>query len=394
MSTQKFPWMQFNTGDWLKDPRLSMCLPATRGIWIDAIAAMHECGRSGSLSGSPEQLSRVLRCTEPALMAAIDDLQTTGTADLTLRNGVITMVNRRMLREQKERTSGAERQKRLREKGGGSPERWTAIRVKILERDNYTCQYCGKKAKTVDHIMPKSKGGTEDSDNLVACCKACNMFKGNRTLEDCGLSIKWKSDTYVTPNSHYSDSDSSSPLSEKKKGSGGKEKPPPPPYTDLFHSFWIEYPRHENPRKAREAFAKAGIDPDLLESIIAWLAEARKSEQWQDKSKIPHPTTFLNQRRWEGDPPPPPAAKQATRDTVGLADAYQPPDLDLCERCAGTGRVLVVTGDGQVLGRAPWSAARQIHLAGPGEKTHTFRCSCPAGRNYMHLEPEPMEDIA
>jgi hypothetical protein len=313
--------MQFNTGDWLKDPRLSMCLPATRGIWIDAIAAMHECGRSGALSGSPEQLSRVLRCTESALMAAIDDLQATGAADVTSRNGIITLNNRRMQREDKERQGNRLRQDRYRKK--------------------------------------KDDNGDNNAD--------------------------------ITP---LYDSDSSSPLSEKKKGSGGKEKPPPAPSTDLFHSFWIEYPRHENPRKAREAFAKAGIDPDLLESIIAWLAEARKSEQWQDKTKIPHPTTFLNQRRWEGDPPPPPAEKQATRDTVGLADASRPQDPDVCEHCAGTGRVLVVTGDGQVLGRAPWSAARQIHLAGPGEKTHTFRCSCPAGRKHMHLEPEPMEDIA
>lgn len=313
--------MQFNTGDWLKDPRLSMCLPATRGIWIDAIAAMHECGRSGALSGSPEQLSRVLRCTESALMAAIDDLQATGAADVTSRNGIITLNNRRMQREDKERQGNRLRQDRYRKK--------------------------------------KDDNGDNNAD--------------------------------ITP---LYDSDSSSPLSEKKKGSGGKEKPPPAPSTDLFHSFWIEYPRHENPRKAREAFAKAGIDPDLLESIIAWLAEARKSEQWQDKTKIPHPTTFLNQRRWEGDPPPPPAEKQATRDTVGLAEASRPTDPDVCEHCAGTGRVLVVTGDGQVLGRAPWSAARQIHLAGPGEKTHTFRCSCPAGRKHMHLEPEPMEDIA
>ena len=87
------------------------------------------------------------------------------------------------------------------------------------------------------------------------------------------------------------------------------------------------------------------------------------------------------------------ASKTHGADLVGFDD-YEPPDPDACEHCAGTGRVLVVTGDGQVIGRAPWSAARQIHLAGPGEKTHTFRCSCPAGRAHMHLEPEPMEDIA
>lgn len=117
----KLPAFQFYTGDWLKDPKLSMCLPSTRGIWIDAIAAMHENCRSGALSGTADQLIRVLRCDRPALMAALTDLQATGAGDVTERNGVITLINRRMNREAIERESNRLRQSKHRGNGKHAP---------------------------------------------------------------------------------------------------------------------------------------------------------------------------------------------------------------------------------------------------------------------------------
>jgi hypothetical protein len=57
-----------------------------------------------------------------------------------------------------------------------------ALRFKILKRDKFTCQYCGRKAPEVvlhvDHKIPKSKGGTKSESNLVAACFDCNMGKG------------------------------------------------------------------------------------------------------------------------------------------------------------------------------------------------------------------------
>jgi hypothetical protein len=38
--------------------------------------------------------------------------------------------------------------------------------------------------------------------------------------------------------------------------------------------------------------------------MLKWLDRGKRSEQWQDRTKIPHPATWLNQRRWEADPPP------------------------------------------------------------------------------------------
>ncbi len=53
----------------------------------------------------------------------------------------------------------------------------------ILARDNYTCQYCGHQSRdlTVDHVIPRRHGGGDTWENLVACCRRCNLVKGDRT---------------------------------------------------------------------------------------------------------------------------------------------------------------------------------------------------------------------
>lgn len=55
---------------------------------------------------------------------------------------------------------------------------WAKIRLAVLERDCYTCQYCRAPATEVDHIVPRKHGGGEDMDNLVASCVRCNRSKG------------------------------------------------------------------------------------------------------------------------------------------------------------------------------------------------------------------------
>lgn len=54
----------------------------------------------------------------------------------------------------------------------------------ILMRDNRTCVYCGEYANTVDHVIPKSKGGEDSWENLVAACRDCNAKKANKVLDD------------------------------------------------------------------------------------------------------------------------------------------------------------------------------------------------------------------
>jgi 5-methylcytosine-specific restriction endonuclease McrA len=61
----------------------------------------------------------------------------------------------------------------------------------ILRRDNFTCQYCGRKthALTLDHVIPRHQGGQHCWENLVAACAACNRRKGGQTPEKANMPL-------------------------------------------------------------------------------------------------------------------------------------------------------------------------------------------------------------
>jgi 5-methylcytosine-specific restriction endonuclease McrA len=66
-------------------------------------------------------------------------------------------------------------------------------RREVLKRDRHRCQYCGStKRLTLDHVIPKSKGGTHSWDNVVAACSHCNARKGDRTPSQAGMPLKTK----------------------------------------------------------------------------------------------------------------------------------------------------------------------------------------------------------
>lgn len=64
------------------------------------------------------------------------------------------------------------------ERGYGAE--WDRIRRVVLAEEAYICQYCGRPANTVDHITPKSQGGTDERHNLAACCARCQQRKAAR----------------------------------------------------------------------------------------------------------------------------------------------------------------------------------------------------------------------
>lgn len=69
----------------------------------------------------------------------------------------------------------------------------TLNRHNLFRRDNNQCVYCGnKKNLTVDHVIPKSKGGKNTWQNLVTCCQKCNTQKDNLTVSEAGLKLKYK----------------------------------------------------------------------------------------------------------------------------------------------------------------------------------------------------------
>lgn len=67
------------------------------------------------------------------------------------------------------------------------PEPWTTRGV--LRRDSSTCAYCGKHATTVDHVVPKSRGGQNTWMNTVAACLRCNGHKADRTPKEAGMKL-------------------------------------------------------------------------------------------------------------------------------------------------------------------------------------------------------------
>lgn len=62
----------------------------------------------------------------------------------------------------------------------------------ILRRDDYTCQYCGRKMRTltVDHVIPRRLGGPHTWDNLVAACSACNRRKGGKYAAEANMALQ------------------------------------------------------------------------------------------------------------------------------------------------------------------------------------------------------------
>jgi 5-methylcytosine-specific restriction endonuclease McrA len=66
-------------------------------------------------------------------------------------------------------------------------------RRSVFTRDNYRCQYCGRRCSlgevTCDHVVPRSQGGATDWDNVVAACPECNRLKGGRTPTEAGMRL-------------------------------------------------------------------------------------------------------------------------------------------------------------------------------------------------------------
>jgi len=64
-------------------------------------------------------------------------------------------------------------------------------RFEIFNRDDYTCQYCGKQTRqiTIDHVMPRYRGGPQTWENMVSSCAACNRKKAGQTPGEAGMKL-------------------------------------------------------------------------------------------------------------------------------------------------------------------------------------------------------------
>ena len=94
-------------------------------------------------------------------------------------------------------------------------------RFNVFLRDKFSCQYCGsKKELTFDHLLPRSRGGKTDWDNVVTACSGCNVKKGGRLLQKSGMILQQKPYQPTTEDLHKN----------------GKNFPP-----NFLHESWMDY---------------------------------------------------------------------------------------------------------------------------------------------------------
>ncbi|MEE9299048.1 MAG: HNH endonuclease [Acidimicrobiia bacterium] len=60
----------------------------------------------------------------------------------------------------------------------------------VFARDRHRCQYCGRNAENLDHVVPRSRGGDHTWENVVAACRPCNTRKGNRTPIEASMTLR------------------------------------------------------------------------------------------------------------------------------------------------------------------------------------------------------------
>lgn len=263
----KAPADQFYWKDWLSDRQLKRASAPTRGIWIDMLAEMWSAPKRGELEYlNVEEMYRTINAKNEEIDLFLIEAKTLLFCDVFNSVEQIKIRNRRMYREAAERVGNRERQKKFREKGGGDPKKWMAIRFAILERDAKMCAYCGRAANTVDHIVPKSKGGTEINSNLVACCKRCNNKKTNSTPEQAKMTF-WKGFNLnnIKNNNEITPPSPSPSPSPKKKNSNFDLKNYRPEWID--EQNWLDLIEHRKKKKATQT--KRAIDSVFKELRIA-----------------------------------------------------------------------------------------------------------------------------
>lgn len=194
------------------------------------------------------------------------------------------------------------------------------MKAKIIERDGFKCQLCGKFLTTckdakrfaklgsgmyhIDHIVPCKQGGRATLENLRLTCPACNLsrkktFSFSEIVDFAFFQHTAESGGEVPQVSAIACARAESESeSEKEKESESNSS------ASAFDLFWNAYPKKVGKDAAKKAFQKVKAP---IETLVYAIEKQKRSAQWlKDGGQyIPNPATWLNQGRWEDELPEP-----------------------------------------------------------------------------------------
>lgn len=147
---------------------LSRCSLEARGAWATALVYIDEQGRLSNGRSEPMTIDRLAH-------VGMQDVRRIRALSVELMEvGLLAIEGRWIVSP-------------LLQPCVTQPEHWERTRDAVLARDRHTCCYCGEPGNTVDHVLPKSRGGTHGPENLVTACTRCNCTKSERTPEEAGM---------------------------------------------------------------------------------------------------------------------------------------------------------------------------------------------------------------
>lgn len=157
--------------DWDEAPWMDGLSGAAQIAWLHLLCHVRRCGTAGR--------SRALHSTVAARRWDLAESDIVAMEAAAIAGGVLHRVGREWIVVDWKQYVPP----RPRPPGWGD-NRWKRLRLAVLERDRWTCRYCGKPADHCDHVLPRSRGGADDPANLVAACGLCNRKKGAQTPQE------------------------------------------------------------------------------------------------------------------------------------------------------------------------------------------------------------------